>query len=144
METPLSLKDQLSRRRFVEKLARTALGVSVTGSAFSDFARAQTAAAQPLADHCILLLMTGGMPHLDTFDPKPGKSEVMGPTGVVKSAITGEPFADTIPLLAAQADKWAVIRSMYQKTADHQQATYTMRTSYPMIPSIIQIGRAHV
>ena len=137
METPPSLNDQLSRRRFVEKLARTALGVSVTGSAFSDFARAQTAAAQPLADHCILLLMTGGMPHLDTFDPKPGKSEVMGPTGVVKSAITGEPFADTIPLLAAQADKWAVIRSMYQKTADHQQATYTMRTSYPMIPSII-------
>lgn len=81
--------------------------------------------------------MTGGMPHLDTFDPKPGKSEVMGTTGVVKSSLTGEPFADTVPKLAAMADKLTVIRSMYQRTADHQQATYTMRTSYAPIPSIV-------
>lgn len=127
-----------SRRHFIERLARATLGVSVAGSPFAGKVFGQGApAAAPLADHCILLLMTGGMPHLDTFDPKPGKTEVMGPTGVVDSAITGEPFADTIPLLAKQAGKLAVVRNMYQKTADHQQATYTMRTSYAMIPSIV-------
>lgn len=133
-----SLRDEIGRRQFVERLAKSALGVSLAGSPFAHFARAQSKGNTkgPLADHCILLMMNGGMPHLDTFDPKPEKPEVMGRTGVAKTPITGEPFADTIPLLAAQAGKMAVIRSMYQKTADHQQATYTMRTSYAPIPSI--------
>ncbi len=128
--------DELSRRHFVERLAKTALGVSVLGAG-GGLARGQVVAGNPTADHCILLLMTGGMPHIDTFDPKPGKSEVMGPTGTVSSKLVGEPFANHIPKLAALADKLTVIRSMYQKTADHQQATYTMRTSYAPIPSIV-------
>lgn len=133
---PSLRSDELSRRHFVERLAKTTLGVSVLGLGGGQV-RAQAVVGNPTADHCILLLMTGGMPHLDTFDPKPGKAEVMGPTGTVSSKLTGEPFADTIPNLAALADKMTVIRSMYQKTADHQQATYTMRTSYAPIPSIV-------
>lgn len=42
-----------------------------------------------------------------------------------------------MPKLAALVHRLTVIRSMYQRTADHQQATYTMRTSYAPIPSII-------
>ncbi len=133
---PFLRSDELSRRHFVERLAKTALGVSVLGAGGGQL-RAQEVVGNPTADHCILLLMTGGMPHLDTFDPKPGKADVMGPTGTVPSKLTGEPFADTIPNLAALADRMTVIRSMYQRTADHQQATYTMRTSYAPIPSIV-------
>lgn len=133
---PMKRDDQISRRRFVERVARATLGVTAAG-AWQEQIFAQAAGARPTADHCILLLMTGGMPHLDTFDPKPENSEVMGKTGTAKSAITGEPFADTIPMLAKLADKLTVIRSMYQRTADHQQATYTMRTSYAQIPSIV-------
>jgi len=137
MKTISFLREEWSRRRFVESLAKSALGVSVVGGIRPEVFAQGSAGGRATADHCILLMMTGGMPHLDTFDPKPGKAEVMGRTGTVKSAITGEPFADTIPLLAAQAGKLAVVRNMYQKTADHQQATYTMRTSYAQIPSIV-------
>ncbi|HRQ90845.1 MAG TPA: DUF1501 domain-containing protein, partial [Bacteroidia bacterium] len=133
---PFLRHDELTRRHFVECLAKTALGVSVLGTG-GGLAHAQTVAGKPTADRCILLLMTGGMPHIDTFDPKPGKADVMGPTGTAPTKLTGERFADTIPKLAALADKMTVIRSMYQKTADHEQATYTMRTSYAPIPSIV-------
>ncbi|MCB1061810.1 MAG: DUF1501 domain-containing protein [Verrucomicrobiae bacterium] len=137
MNPYLKSANEMNRRRFIEKLAKSALGVSVLGaSGMESFGQAGKSGAAT-ADHCILLMMTGGMSHLDTFDPKPGKPEVMGKTGVVKSAITGEPFGDTIPLLAKQADKLAVIRNMYQRTADHRQATYTMRTSYSMRPTIV-------
>jgi len=128
--------DEISRRRFVERVAQSTLGVSLAGG-WEASLLAQGATSPAKADHCILLLMTGGMPHLDTFDPKPGNSEVMGKTDVLKSSIVGEPFADNIPMLAKIADKLTVIRSMYQRTADHQQATYTMRTSYAQIPSIV-------
>lgn len=130
-------KDDLSRRRFVERLARTTLGVSLASAPVAQAALAAASAKKPLADQCILLMMSGGMSHLDTFDPKPEKSEVMGKTGIIKTSITGEAFADNIPNLAKMANKLAVIRSMFQKTADHQQATYQMRTSYSAIPTII-------
>lgn len=136
-----TLRHELDRRAFVRRLARSALGVAVgigAPGAFSPRLRAQaTGASRATADHCIVLMMSGGMSHLDTFDPKPKNAEVMGTTGTISSAITGEPFADTIPLLAKQADRLAVIRNMYQRTADHRQATYTARTSYSMRPTIV-------
>jgi len=133
--------DCLSRRHFVERLSKSLLGVSVaggTGSWLSGGLHAQVVSKpKATADHCVLLMMTGGMSHLDTFDPKPDKNEIMGKTATLKSAIGGELFADNIPRLAKIADHLAVVRSMYQKTADHRQATYTTRTSYSMRPTII-------
>ena len=123
-----------NRREFAAHLAKTLLGVSSFG-ALPHNVFAQT--SQPLADNCILLMMAGGMSHLDTFDPKPEHPSVMGKTEVQKSAITGEPFSTNIPNLAKLAGKLAVVRSMFQETADHRQATYLMRTSYSMRPSIV-------
>jgi len=137
MKSDLPLRDEFSRRCFVESAARAALGVSIAGGPFSGQIRAQATGKKPLADHCIVLMMNGGMPHLDTFDPKPAKPEVMGNTGTIKTAITGELFASNVPKLGAIANKLAVIRNMYQRTADHRQAVYTMRTSYADIPTIV-------
>ncbi len=128
----LSHSDEFTRRAFTAHLAKSLFGVSAFG-AFPAKAQARGA----LADNCILLMMSGGMSHLDTFDPKPENSEVMGKTQVLKSAITGEPFTENVPQLAKLANKLAVVRSMFQETADHRQATYLMRTSYSMRPSIV-------
>lgn len=136
------LRNDLSRRDFVRRLAKSSLGVAVGGGAGAHFSalngRAETISGNAAtADHCIVLMMTGGMSHLDTFDPKPGKTEVMGATETIKTAITGEPFAANLPLLAKQANRLTVIRNMFQVTADHRQATYTARTSYSMRPTIV-------
>ncbi|MEM7015307.1 MAG: DUF1501 domain-containing protein, partial [Verrucomicrobiota bacterium] len=123
----------LSRREFTARIAQSALGVSFA----SGLAHGQQSQKSATADAVIVLMMNGGMSHLDTFDPKPDNSEVMGATKTVPSKITGEPFGESIPELAKLADKLAIVRSLYQDTADHEQATYVARTSYDMRPSII-------
>ena len=128
------IQNEPTRRAFVETLAKTALGVTVLGG--GQFCLAQSK-PKATADACILLMMNGGMPHLDTFDPKPENSDVMGKTGVISTSITGEKFGENVPELAKLADKLAIVRSMFQKTADHRQATYTARTGYSMRPTII-------
>ncbi len=134
--------NSLSRRRFVEHTAKSLLGVSVlpwfAGNALAAPARKVDNTKLPgfgSADACIYLYMAGGMSHLDTFDPKPGAQE-MGPMGTIKTNVPGEPLAATLPNLAKHRDKIAVVRSLSQKTGDHQQGSYIMRTSYNPRPDI--------
>ena len=65
----------------------------------------------PTARNVIYLYMTGGMSHLDTWDPKP-ESDVMGLTKTIKTKVDGIRLSENIPLLARQADKLAILRGM--------------------------------
>jgi uncharacterized protein (DUF1501 family) len=126
-----SLSD-LSRRQFVSNAARTALGVSVLPL----FAGKEVAAAPGKAKHCIFFYMSGGMTHLDTFDPKPG-AETQGKTGVAKTPVAGINLSEYMPKLAAGFKDIALIRSMTQKTGDHRGGSYVMHTSYAPRSTIV-------
>jgi hypothetical protein len=126
MKAALNALDPLSRRGFVERLAKTAMGVSLMPLA--DQAIAQQAVGGK-AKHIIYLYMAGGMTHLDTFDPKPG-TEVGGKTGVAKTPVPGIVLAQYLPKLAERMKDIAVVRTLQQRTADHRGASYWMRTSY--------------
>lgn len=69
MKDPLNRLDQLSRRQFVARTAKTALGVSILPIGG---ANRLLAAGGGTAEHCIFFYMSGGMSHMETFDPKPG------------------------------------------------------------------------
>ncbi len=76
MKDILHRSDELTRRAFMTKTASTFLGVGLMpgitgGSAFAEAASA-AAKTRPTARNVIYLYMSGGMTHLDTFDPKPG------------------------------------------------------------------------
>ena len=58
---------------------------------------------RPLARN-IIYLMSGGMTHLDTFDPKPG-TEQGGPVKAIKTKADGVQISEYLPLLAGQMDK---------------------------------------
>ena len=58
----------------------------------------------PKAKNVIYLYMSGGMSHIDTFDPKPG-AETGGPTQAIKTKAEGLQIAENLPLLANHADK---------------------------------------
>jgi hypothetical protein len=95
------------------------------------------AAAQAIAEgkktrgkSCILLWMNGGPSHLDTFDPKPG-TKVGGEFKAIETRIQGARFCEHLPLVAEQADKLAVIRSMTSKEGNHDRAGYLLHTGYP-------------
>ena len=78
--------------------------------------------------------MSGGMSHLDTFDPK--SSEVRGPMEQVKTKTDGLVLAETLPLLANHSDKIAVIRAYFDQGA-HEQGNYFMHTSYDKRGTIV-------
>ena len=59
--------------------------------------------------------MSGGMSHIDTFDPKPG-AETGGPTQAIKTSAEGVRIAENLPLLANHANKVAVLRGMTSTT----------------------------
>src|SRR6476646_8255085 len=78
---------------------------------------------------CILLWMNGGPSHIDTFDPKPG-TKTGGEFKAIDTRIKGDRCSEHLPLIAEQADKLAVIRSMMTKEGNHDRAAYLMHTGY--------------
>ena len=129
----LTRLDGVSRRRFVEYAAKSALGVSLLPSLDMALGAAQPAASLGgKAKRLIYLFMNGGMTHLDTFDLKPGH-ENQGETKGISTSVAGLQISQFLPTLAEQFDKIAAIRSMYTQTGDHEDGEYLMRTSYDEI-----------
>jgi hypothetical protein len=90
MKDQLNQLDQLGRREFMARTAKTALGVSIVPMA--DGLQAVKAAGGGKAEHVIFFYMSGGMTHMDTFDPKPG-TETGGSTKGIKTGVPGVELA---------------------------------------------------
>jgi hypothetical protein len=124
MKPTLLKLDELSRRSFIERLAFTSFGLSILGvSSRADEAKP----AQAKAKAVIMLQLTGGLSHIDSFDPKTGPSK--GPADAIS---TNADFQVTgfLPETAKVADKITVIRSMTAKVGVHESAQYLMRTGF--------------
>ena len=82
------------------------------------------------AKSVIELWMSGGPSHLDTFDPKPqAGNNYCGPLkNPISTNVDGVQISELLPLLAKQADKYSIIRSMTHGVNSHETATYIMKT----------------
>lgn len=122
----------MSRREALRRgLAGTAglllaggLPVSVLGAATAPKAKAKSV---------IQIWMWGGPAHLDTFDPKPeAGSDYCGPLDKpIATNVSGIRIGELLPLLAKQADKYSVIRSMTHGVNAHETASYMVQTGHP-------------
>ena len=134
--------DELNRRRFVSLAAKSFLGVSILPwASHTHLNGAGLGLNRPLnhapkAKNVIYLYMSGGMTHLDTFDPKPG-TETGGPTTAIKTSADGIQLAENLPLLANHAEKIAIVRGMTSTKGAHQQGNYFMHTSYAQRATIV-------
>jgi hypothetical protein len=113
------------------------LGVRVMpylGGLASLVARADGATSAPgaTASSVIYLFMSGGMSHLDTFDPKPKRKDLMGRTEVIGSRADGIQVSGFLPKSAAVMDKVCVINSMTSTDGAHEHGSYILHTSFPM------------
>jgi uncharacterized protein (DUF1501 family) len=91
------------------------------------------AAAQPAkakAKAVIQIWMWGGPAHLDTFDPKPAAGyDYCGPFDKpIATNVAGVQINELLPLLAQQADKYSLIRSMTHGIYAHETASYAVQT----------------
>src|SRR5215211_5499100 len=80
---------------------------------------------------CILLWMTGGPSHLDTFDLKPeARSEVRGEFRPMATSVPGIQISEHFPHFARLMQHGAILRGMSTPEVDHQLASYHLHTGY--------------
>jgi len=119
----------MSRREAVQ---RTLLGTAglLLGHHLSLRALAAPPSAKAKAKAVIQIWMWGGPSHLDTWDPKPeAGNDYCGPLNKpIAANVDGVRICELMPLLAKQADKFAIIRSMTHGNNGHETAAYMVQT----------------
>ena len=129
MHHPLNRLDDLARREFITRMAKTCLGVSLVPPAM--LARAVETSAPKFASHVIYFTMRGGMSHIDTFDTKPdAPAGYQGSTRTIKTKADGLQISGFFPKLAEHGKKIAVVRSMHHTQGAHEPGTYKVLTGY--------------
>jgi len=93
----------------------------------------QKPAAQPKgprAKSVIQIWLWGGPCHLDTFDPKPDAGyDYYGALKMpIATNVAGVQIGELLPMLAQQADKYSIIRSMTHGNNGHETAAYMVQT----------------
>ncbi len=108
----------------------------------------------PKAKHVIFCYMSGGVSHVDSFDPKPKLSALAGqpmPVAIERTQFnqngnimpspfsfkqygeSGIPISSLFPKLGEVADELAVVRSMTSQVNEHAQGNYVMHTGFPFM-----------
>lgn len=128
--------NDLSRRQFIGGVAKSCLGVSAIMHA-DDLLGLQLPSQVPTARSVIFLYMAGGMTHLDTLDPKPDNSDVMGETTAISTSADGIQLGHWLPKTAQQMHNATIVRSLNTNQGAHAQANYLLHTSYQRRGTII-------
>jgi hypothetical protein len=141
--------DRFHRR---EALRRALFGAGATLMAGLGGPRAK-AAPTAKAKAVIQIWMWGGPAHLDTFDPKPAAGyDYCGPLDKpIATNVDGIVIGELLPLLAKQADKYSIIRSLTHGINAHETATYMVqtgrnpgeRTVYPCAGSVVTVFKGY-
>jgi hypothetical protein len=119
-------------------------GLGMTGLSLTSLIDLDTANANPNSDtgpshaasfgkakNCIVLFLSGGPSHHDTFDPKPDEPvEVRGEFDQIQTSVPGLVIGEHLPRTAKWMDRVALIRSMTHESSGHAGGGYYMFTGY--------------
>lgn len=83
------------------------------------------------AKSVIVLLLEGGMSHIETWDPKPnGPSAIRGEYQPIRTSNPDLIIGEHMPLLAQQAHRYNVIRSVHSAARNHSPGLHWTLTGY--------------
>jgi hypothetical protein len=121
----------LSRRS-----ALRAGAVGILGLGLEDLLRLQAANPAPAkARSVVYVFLSGGLAQHETFDMKPdAPAEVRGEFSPIRTNVTGIHISEHLPLLARQAHRYALVRSLTHPSNDHSRAHHIMLTGRSEIP----------
>jgi uncharacterized protein (DUF1501 family) len=123
----------LTRRSFVEAGVLGVGGMSLAQvmSLRAD-AAAATAGNSGTADTSVILIwMSGGPGHHETWDPKPDAvSQYRGPFGAISTNVGGIQFSEMLPEQAKIADRISVLRTVRHRSGDHTKGNHWMLTGF--------------
>ncbi|MBI2807904.1 MAG: DUF1501 domain-containing protein [Planctomycetes bacterium] len=122
--------DGFTRREMLHVGGLAALGLTlpaILGKAAC--ASGSPAPGRGRARACILIYLFGGPSQLDTFDMKPdAPAHFRGEFRPIATSVPGIQICEHLPRLAAQADKYCLIRSMTHEHPRHGWGLYYMLT----------------
>lgn len=132
---------QLTRRQMLK------VGVLGSGLTLSNYLRmAEAAGTEDQKRSAVLVFLTGGPSHQDTFDLKPeAPSEYRGEFRPIATSAPGVDICEHLPKLARVADQYAVVRGITHNLAAHGLGTRYLMTGnrptpvirYPMFGSVV-------
>jgi uncharacterized protein (DUF1501 family) len=125
-ERPATFCDGVTRRDFLHAGSLAALGLTLP----SWMAARAAGAIKDRDVNCIMLMLVGGPPQLDTWDPKPNApAEVRGPFRPIATSAPGMQISEIFPKMAQHADQFSLVRSVYHTaTAVHDTGYQMMQT----------------
>lgn len=117
----------LSRRSFVQA---GLLGVG--GLALPDFFRLQASTSAPRTDTSVILIwLSGGPGHMETWDPKPdAPPDYRGPLGAIRTALPGVQLGELLPGQARLMQHLAILRTVNHGSGDHTKSNHWMLTGF--------------
>jgi hypothetical protein len=129
MSPAVSRASGIARREFLQVGFSGVCGLGLPGLLA---ARASAGVGSaPRARSMILVFLSGGLSHIDSFDMKPGAPEgIRGEFQPIDTTAAGVRVCEHLPGLAARADKWAVVRSMSHPQTNHLNATHQVLTGH--------------
>jgi len=141
----------ISRREALARGLAGAAGLMMAGGPAAALAAAQPSKGK--AKSVIQIWAAGGPPHLDTFDPKPeAGNDYCGPLGKpIATNVDGIRIGELLPMLARQADKYSIIRSMTHGNNGHETASYLTQTGrrpgdrlvYPCAGAVVSLFKGY-
>jgi hypothetical protein len=101
--------------------------------------RAAAAAGDPARAHkartVIYVFLSGGLSHIDSFDPKPdAPAEVRGEFKPIATRTPGVHICEHLPLLAQRSHLWSLVRSLTHGHNDHSAGHHIMLTGRSDLP----------
>jgi len=128
----LKSRECLGRRRLLGLTA----GLGSLSLADCLFLGSSSRAAAPIrAKSAILVWLSGGPSHLETFDPKPEAPDgAGGPLGAIATAIPGVSFSATLPHLSVQADRLSILRTLNHLQGAHEPGQAYMISGHRFRP----------
>ncbi len=120
-----------SRRWFLQSGLTGFAGVTLSGLSAMPAESAPPANRSTDKKSVIVLWLSGGMSHIDTWDPKPdAAAEIRGPFATIATRVAGMRICEHLPLQANIANKFSLIRSVECKTSEHYN--FPMQAGNPL------------
>jgi len=144
----------MDRREFLRILGAASLPLAARGVPVRASDKPpDRVATNAKAKAVIQIWMWGGPAHLDTFDPKPeAGNDYCGPLNKpIATNVDGIVIGELLPLLAKQADKYSIIRSMTHHISSHETASYMVQTGrapggrevYPCVGAVVSLFKGY-
>src|SRR5262245_58462119 len=116
------------------------------GAVFLPSRRARAATAPRRSSRgVIVLLLEGGMSHIDTWDPKPdAPAEIRGEFGTIATSVPGLRVGEHLPFLARQAHCFNLLRSVHcEARKDHSPGMHVLLTGHENTSAGVAMERSN-